>query len=533
MYTQCDTTNRKHLLSLVCLGLTLLLLPTAARAGDFIDTRITFTIGDDNFLNDAGEQLPDSPLFGIGDRPGYEQPYDNLDMATSGRENELHLVLYKKVEGILPGLTTEVAAALEIDLAELEARDPQLYKVFSDDSSYIRLKYAIDADRRGDRYLDLVLFPLSGDRFRAGYLYDLTWGGKDIFRKRKGPTPAFKLGGNHGMFYWWGGMKFVLSPTTPDTYMKEDTSKKETTEWETLYGALAGAGVQPIKGLSIDISGGHLQIARNPVEQVPDMIVTTSGFSARVAYGQGLDVGLSADLRLLRNDPEYLQNFSRRPKYSPGSGFNWRVAAEANAIIQVLADPDRTDASKRQWATAAAVDLRMQYDYLRANLTGVYRSTAFTLLNVPSVPSYRAFSEDAIVAPQIFFALSADYHFPRLHLTPGIQGGVEFPAAYKTEWWESIAGANPSSAHTGSRTILFPTSSTFKILADDKDRLPVYSWRLTARWYPSEILTLMAFVLFVYDNNAAVLKRTAESTFERVYDEPFRLGAGVTAQARF
>ena len=515
-------------------GLLLLLMaPAQARAGDFIDTRITFTIGDDNFFKSAGQQIPDSPLFGIGDREGYELPFDNLDMATTGRENELHLVLYKKVEGILPGLITEVAAALEINLAELEARDPVLYRAFSDDSSYIRLQYAIDADKSGDKYLDLVLFPLSGDRFRAGYLYDLTWGGKNLFRKRKGPTPAFKLGGNHGKFYWWGGMKFVMAPTVPDAYKREDESVKETTEWETLYGALAGVGAQPIEGLSVDLSGGYLQIARNPVEQVPDMIVSTSGFSARLAYGRGLEVGLSSDLRLVRNDPEYLEALSRKPIYAPGEGLSWRVAAEGTAVVQVLADQDSYGASKRQWASAAAVDFRLQHNYLRANLTGVYRSLAFTLLEMPSFPSYKAFAEDAIVDPQIFFALSADYHFPGLHLTPGVQAGVEFPAAIKTQMGAFFVGSNPSSALVGEKTVLFPSSSTPKILAEGKSRLPVYSWRLTARWYPSEILTIMAFVLFAYDSNASVLVTTPDANFKWIYDEPFRLGAGITAQARF
>ncbi len=517
----------------IVLASVILGLSAPAHAGNFIDTRITFTIGDDNFFKGAGEQIPDSPLFGIGDRDGYELPFDNLDLATSGRENELHLVLYKKVDGIFPGLVTEVAAALEINLAELEARDPKLYNVFSDDSSYIRLQYAIDPAKSGDKYIDLVMFPLSGDRFRAGYLYDLTWGGKNLFRKRKGPTPAFKLGGNHGKFYWWSGMKFVMAPTEPDAYMKEDQSKKETTEWETLYGALAGVGAQPIDGLSIDVSGGYLQVARNPVKAVPDLIVSTSGFSARVAYGQGLDVGLSADLRLLRNDPEYLQSFSLKPKYAPGSGMSWRVSAEGTAVTQVLADPDNFGASKRQWATAAALDFRMQYNYLRANITGVYRSLAFTLLDMPSFPAYRAFPEDAMVDPQIFFALTADYHFPKLHLTPGIQAGVEFPAAMTTQWGAFFAGSNPSSALVGEKTALFPSSTTPMILAEGKERLPVYSWRLTARWYPSEILTIMAYTLFVYDSNASILGRTPDATFKWIYDEPFRMGAGITAQARF
>ena len=508
-------------------------LSVPAHAGEFLDTRITFTIGDDNFFKSAGEQIPNSPLFGVSDRLGYATPMESLDSASSGRENELHIVLYKRVEGIFPGLVTEVAATMEIDLTELEARDPKLYNFFSDDSSYIRLQYAIDPGKTGDQYIDLVLFPLSGDRFRAGYLYDLSWGGNSIFPKRKGPMPAFKLGGNHGKFYWWSGMKFVVAPTEPEGYMKEDKGERYTSEWETLYSVLGGVGAQPLEGLSIDLSGGYMQIARNPVPNVPDLIVSTNGFSARIAYGRGLKVGLSSDLKLVRNDPEYLEALSKKPTYSPGSGLSWRVSAEGNAIVQVLADPDHYAASKRQWATAAALDFRLQYNYLRANFVGVYRSLAFSLLGMPSMPSYRAFPEESTVDPQIFFALSADYHFPKLHLTPGIQAGVELPSAMSTQWNAYFAGTNPLSSMTGKNTVLFPSNSTPVILAEGKERLPVYSARLTARWYPSDILTIMAFMLFIYDSNASVLEVNADAQHKYVYDEPFRLGAGITAQARF
>ena len=515
------------------LALALCLIPATAWAGDFIDTRVTFTIGDDNFLRSAGEQNPDSPLFGIGDRPGYELPTDNLDSATSGRENEMHLVLYKKVDGIFPGLTTEVAAALEINLAELEARDPKLYEVFSDDSSYIRLSYAIDADKRGDKFVDLVMFPLSGDRFRAGYLYDLTWGGKNMFRKRKGPTPAFKLGGNHGKFYWWGGMKFVLAPTVPEEYTSLQNTKSTTTQWETLYGVLAGAGVQPISGLSIDLSGGYLQVANNPVKEVPDLVVSSTGFSARMAYGRGMRIHLSADLRLLRNDPEYLERFSRRPTYNPGGGMAWSVAVEGTAVAQVLADTDSYGASKVQWAPAAALNFKLQHNHLRAVFTGMYKSVAFGLLDQPSLPSYRAFPDEAITEPSMAFAFNADYHFPSLLLTPGIQAGIEFPGAMKTQLTETVVGSNPSSSLTGEQTIIFPNFGGWVLLPEGKDRLPVYSVRLTADWWASEILTLQAFVLFIYDNNASIQVTTADGHHKRIFDEPVKFGAGLTAQARF
>jgi hypothetical protein len=508
-----------------------LLLPGPVWAGDFIDTRVSFTLGDDNFLKSAGQQIPDSPVLGIGDREGYELPFDNLDLATTGRENELHLVLYKKMEGILPGLTTEAAMAMEIDMAALELGQG-VGRVFSDDSSYIRLTYAIDAARRGERYLDVVLFPLSGDRFRVGYLYDLTWGGADMFPRKKGPTPAFKIGGNHGIFYWWSGMKMVLAQTELSESATEQGTTLQTSENETLYSVLAGVGTQPVEGLSIDLSGGYIQMARNPIEDVAGEHVTATGFSARVAYGKGLNVGLSSDLRLLRNDPEFLESLGRRPSYNPGGGLSWRVAVEGNAIAQVLADPDLYGGTTRLWATAAAVDMRLQLNYLRINLTGVYRSLQFSLLNTPSFVPFTAFNEEAIIQPQIFAAISTDYHLPDWALTPGIQLGVELPGAVKTELFGKT-GPNATPTLIGENTLLVRTSGERVILPEGEGRLPIISGRLTFRWYPSDMLTILAYALFAFDQNTSILEINADLTKSRIFDDPVRFGAGVTAQARF
>ena len=504
-----------------------------AAANDWIDTRITFTIGDDNFLKDAGEQVPDSPLINIGDRSGYELPFDNLDLATSGRENELHLVLYKKVEGILPGLITEAAAAIELDMEAL-AMGEDVGRVFSDDSSYIRLAYALDELRKGKEYIDIVLFPLDGDRFRVGYLYDLTWGGSNMFPKKKGPSPAFKIGGNHGMIYWWAGMKMVQGPKPPKEVGNEQGTKKTVTEFETLYSGLAGLGAQPMEGLSIDVSGGYVQMAHNPTKDVIGTTVAASGFSARLAYGRGLNVGLSSDLRLLRNDPEFLEGLSRRPTYKTDDSVNWRVALEGNLIGQTLADPDQFGSTTIQWASAAALDFRLQRNYLRLNVTAVYRSLEFSLINAPSFTPYQAFPEEAIIQPQIFGAVSADYHFPSLWLTPGIQAGVEMPSAVKTELYATEqAGSNPPSTLISEHTIIVDSDGEYRILPEGKGRVPVYSVRINARWYPSEMLTLMAFFIFQYDENATILVDNADLTKSRVFDEPIRFGAGVTAQARF
>jgi hypothetical protein len=518
--------HRKRILALAT-PLTLLLLAAPARAGDFIDTRISYTLGDDNFFKNAGEQVPDSPSIGIGDRPGYELPFDNLDLRTTGRENELHLALYKKVEGIFPGLTTEALAAVRLSLGASIG--------FGDDSSYIRLAYALDRARTGKHQLEVVLFPLSSDRFRIGTLWDLTWAGGDMFPRGEGISPAFKLGGTHGKFYWWGGMKMVLAEKAPTYSTDESGTVHETTDKEMLYSALGGAGVEPTEGLKLDLSGGHVQNAwnRNKTPGVEGSLVTSSGFSARIGYGKGLKVGLSADLQLVRTDIEYLEALSRKPKYDPGGGVSWRVSLEGTAFAQILEDPDVFGGTKAQWAPAAALDARMQYRYLRLNFTTIYRSLGFAVANLPGMPAYQAFSGDALVQPQLVFALAADYNFPRVALTPGAQVGLEMPAAVKTELYARDTGSTGPPTLVGTHTLLVRYTGDLVVLPEGQERLPAYYARATLRWDPSEIITLIAFVQLVYDQNTTILKLNPDLTKSRVFDEPVRLGAGFVAQARF
>jgi hypothetical protein len=502
-----------------------LLVTAEAIGGDFLDTRITFTLGDDNFLKSAGEQIPDSPRIGIGDREDYQLIFDNLNTATTGRENQLHLVLYKKMVGIVPRLITEAAAALEFELTEGDIYD---------DSSYIRLAYALDPLAKGKEYIDFVGFPLDGDRLRVGYLYDLTWGGSRAFpRAASGPRPAFKVGGKYGRFSWWTGMKMIRAPTAPDESKDEQGLTITTEQQEIFYGVLGGLGAEPLPGLSVDLSGGHMQVAENPIKDVAGEAVTLSGVSARLAYSRGIPVGLSADLRLVRNDPEFLEALSRRPSYKTDGSFNWRVALEGNAIAQVLADPELFGGTTIQWAPAAALDFRFQRNYWRVNLTAVYRSLEFLLLNTPSFVPFQAFPNDADVKPQFFGAISADRHFPTIALTAGAQFGVEMPASITTELTATEVGSNAPPTVIGENTIIIRVNGRPDILPKDKDVVPLIQARLNASWYASDMLTIVAFAFITVDQNAVVLQVNPDLSRSRVFDDELRFGAALQAQARF
>src|SRR5207248_844114 len=144
-----------------------------------------------------GELVPLSPNFSIGDRSQYRLFFDNLNSRFSGRENVTHLVMYKKMPGFIENLDTEAALVLRFDLAALSANTGNLNSALYDAGSYIRASYHPGGNPKTG--FSATFFPLDTDRFRLGYLYDMSWGGtaasinQSIFPRIQGSSPGLKL----------------------------------------------------------------------------------------------------------------------------------------------------------------------------------------------------------------------------------------------------------------------------------------------------------------------------------------------------
>jgi hypothetical protein len=142
--------------------------PPGSGAGGFMDTRLTWTFGDDDFLHKTGEIIPLSPTFSVGERPQYRLFFDNLNSRFTGRENVTHLVMYKKLPGFIDGLTTEAALVVRLDLGQLATQSGNLNSALYDTGSYLRMFYQTGSNEKTG--LGLTFFPLDTDRFRLGYL---------------------------------------------------------------------------------------------------------------------------------------------------------------------------------------------------------------------------------------------------------------------------------------------------------------------------------------------------------------------------
>src|SRR5262249_277729 len=78
--------------------------PPPRGLGDFMDTRLAWTFGDDDVLHATGLTYPLSQSFNISDRPQYRLFFDSLNSRYAGRENLTHLALYKKMPGFIKNL---------------------------------------------------------------------------------------------------------------------------------------------------------------------------------------------------------------------------------------------------------------------------------------------------------------------------------------------------------------------------------------------------------------------------------------------
>jgi hypothetical protein len=135
--------------------------------------------------------------------------------------------------------------------------------------------------------------------------------------------------------------------------------------------------------------------------------------------------------------------------------------------------------------------------------------------------------KDAQTDPEIFGALAADYYIQSLRLTPGLGGGLQLPATFRSEFTD---GGVPAS-----RTVVVRSQGNESILPYDAQRSPIFQARLSLRWNISDILSAVGWVQYVHDNNGTlVVEDPVEGTASlRVFQSPNQLGAAISLQARY
>lgn len=499
------------------------LASSAASAGDFMDTRITFALANSNLLVKPGETTPSEPGTGFGAARQNTQFYDNFNTRFTGFETLSTVSLYKKSTSFFEGFDAE--AALNVLFLDLASGAIQIF----DNASYIKLNYR-PAGWGAKEDVALTTFPVSADRMRLGYAWKVTWGGDSAFTYNQGPglsstgrpaaVPGMKLQVTRDRWYAFAGMKTGLILNNLLNVQERQ------------YGVLAGGGVDLLpQKLRFEVNGGYFQrgFAPSLAQEGVEAPINAGGASAQLSFFSD-QILPSIDLRLYKNDPDISNRFFRPESY-PG-GFSYQLSLEGSGLLQSLVDPDKFASTKLQTAGALALQARFKYDFYRFYVIGLVRSLSFIQFDVPGLPPYYDYAAGSTVKPEVWGAIGGDRFWSRLHLTTGIVAGVQMPA-YVTAPRFDFGGQNPPPGLTGPRTVVVRDVNTVSILPPDAGVIPIFSVKGTFKLDISDAFAFVGEAFYNRDANRTTFRDSTESINVQVFEKEHQLGFNLVLQARF
>jgi hypothetical protein len=487
-------------------------------ASGFMDTRLAFTLTNENVLVSPGETIPSVPgwRFGTPNSLGVLF-FDNYDTRYSGFETLSHAVMYRDFHK--GHFDAETAFVLRIN--ELSQSNISL----SDDGSYIVLSDWKDPDHKDPTRVSLTVFPVSADRFRLGYSYRLSWGGDPEYGRADSATPGMKLQYDNNMGYAFVGAK---SAVILDERTAEDKSA---------MAFLAGAGIDPTPLVRLEVNGGYFDRGYNELVDVDDQKVRLFGGSAQIAIHDGMPVQSSIDYKLYKYNNERVSGLFDPVKY-PG-GISWLAMSEFTVMGQTLKDPEKTGATDVQVGMAGDVNVRVMVDRWRLRFDASYRDLAFILHSTPSLPTYEDFPADYKTTPDLFAAIGIDRNWNDF-LTIGAIAGIEKPATLTSP--DGIPGGMTGVGGTSTAVIRNDNVNTIiTILPVGQGAVPEYALKATAKLTFGRIYSALLEVFYSYDGNQTTYQRVGCTAAEACPNAPFQyvfgqfnqLGVNATLQARF
>jgi len=399
----------------------LLALTGLASAGEFMDVWVTSAFEDTNLMAGPEAYSPSANFVQRGNRAFFE----DYESRSSDDISRAQLVLYRKDEGNWSGWSTEAAFVLRYT-PYLNPDQTKPGTVIEDDGSYVRIIKALPGD---NHTISLTGYAVDSGRFRLGYSYDLTWGGREIHSFTTGAAPGVRLQWQKGGHYGFVGMKSAVGDwVDPDTRLKRN---------QAYYGFLAGAGYQINENLKIEagvgsFEQGQIQNVDYTTSTLYGELIKAFGYSSQIAWRSTPDVAWieSADLKLYRNSPDFVKDtyISHRQI----EGFGVLIQAEIDRLSHNLLDPTKGDTTIIETGTAADIQTLMVINDTTIGIDAVYKDLAYILFNVPGLTSGVAMNPKMEQTPQLYGRFKASHYFKNAHIAPTIGFGLMLPATYKT-----------------------------------------------------------------------------------------------------
>ncbi|RME21252.1 MAG: hypothetical protein D6798_18630 [Deltaproteobacteria bacterium] len=397
---------------------------TPARAGDFMDVWISTAFEDTNVL--AGpEAMSPSPNFVERGNAAF---FENYESRTTDDISRAQLVLYKRSDSFFSGWWTEAAFVLRYTpYLDPDQTDPGTN--IEDDGSYVRLVRDLPGD---DHTLSLTGYAVDSDRFRLGYSYDLSWGGREIFSQPIGAAPGVRLQWERQGSYAFVGAKTAIMDAVPP----EDSTTTDTKLNQTFYAALAGGGIMVGDRLKLEANAGSFQqgqITSSDADALYGAPIVALGVAGQVAFRSRPEVDFiqSADLRLYRNEPESTRDSYIRHRRIDGVGV--LVQAEVDRLSHNLMISPDSDSTVIETGYAGDLQSLVIAGSTVLGVDLVYKDLPYIVFNVPGIVSQQSIGDSYETTPQFYGRFKVEHWFQEAHVTPGFGVGLMQPATYTTQ----------------------------------------------------------------------------------------------------
>jgi len=399
-----------------------LLASSTARAGDFMDVWVSTALEDTNVFAGPEAESPSANFVTRGNSTFFE----NYESRTTGDISRAQLVLYKKDDSFFKNWWTEGAFVLRYT-PYLNPSNTDPGTNIEDDGSYVRIVRTLPGEHHD---LSITGYAVDSDRFRLGYSYDLSWGGREIFAFTAGAAPGIRVQyQNHGSY------AFVGAKTAIGDFRDEATNDFRN---QTYYGMLSGAGVQIADRLKLEAAFGSFQQGQflnvdNTDSQLYGNMIVAMGMAGQIAFRSRTDLDFiqSADLRLYRNEPDNVRDsYTSHPQID---GVGIIVQTEVDRLSHNLLNA--TDPNSTVIENGYAGDLQTLVVAGTANFGAdlVYKDLAYIVFNVPGLTSNFAMNPTMERTPQLYGRLHGEYYIEKAHLTPALGVGLMQPATYTVE----------------------------------------------------------------------------------------------------
>ena len=513
---------------ILILTLVSLMLSATLMAGDYVDTQITFTYGDDNLFETSRR----SPIAGFGERDD-EMFNENLNTYKTGDETETMLVVYRKFQGYLPLLTVETAFVMQLKIFANETG--RVGSKVWEDGSYIRVNYGTNSSK-----VVLTAFPYDSDRFLLGWTYDLSWGGKSFWPKSKinksTPVPGLKLewlkDKEMGVFLGFKTRNTNIELKEEDKDGNLITNDTIATTW-----AIMGGGFIDInKQVRFDLHLGSFYKGTNQLQgstkAAEDNVfakpIMANGAAFRLSFRDNFDMAVSRVMKVYRNDRRDDITIDKEVTTKQKENFGYIASFEGVYLTEPLRDADKVNSLKNFNAWAFDFKTKVYMGSTKLNFDVIMRNVQFLLFNVPGLTAYESITEHSEIKNELMISLGGETEIAD-HLTLGFLLGYKKPAAYKGEdtgYWLVIKDREDSSSFTGGlrkNKVKMPL---------DMDIKNIFSAKLSMIYALADGVNFTSEIFFVKDPNDTTLDETNVRVLRKT-NEVNRLGFSFILQTKF